>query len=258
MLDIILKLIPEHDIYIEPFGGSAKVLLNKPRSKVEIYNDLDKHIANLFYVWTFRYGEFEKKLKRLAFSQTLFYEFYKDIQKPVKKLGNVNDAVKTYYLLQLAFSGNIKTKGFYISLLGIKKKMGSFFSSLERLAQIHERLKKVAILNTDFRELIKKYGDMENAFFYLDPPYYGISGYYIKFTKQDHEDLLEMVKNMKAKWLLSNYPNKLYDEHLKDFYRLEVEVSKHSAITGNNPKPKAIEVLWANYDIETMLKNSQN
>jgi DNA adenine methylase len=257
MLDIILKLIPEHEIYIEPFGGSAKVLINKPPSKVEIYNDLDKRIANLFYVWAFRCGEFEKKLKKLVYSQTLFYEFYKDIQKPVKKLGNVNDAIKTFYLLQLTYSGNIKSKGFSITLLGIKKRM-RFLSSLERLSKIHQRLKNVAILNTDFRKLLKLYGDREDAFFYLDPPYYGISGYYIKFTKQDHEDLLEMVKNMKAKWLLSNYPNKLYDEHLKDFYRLEVEVSKHSAITGNNPKPKAIEVLWANYDIETMLKNSQN
>jgi DNA adenine methylase len=140
-------------------------------------------------------------------------------------------------------------------LLGIKKKM-RFFSSLERLAQIHERLKKVAILNTDFRKIIKKYGDMENAFFYLDPPYYGISGYYIKFTKQDHKDLLEMVKNMKAKWLLSNYPNKLYDEHLKDFYRFEVETRKYSST--NKTRPKVIEVLWANYDIEKMLKNFQN
>ncbi len=257
MLDVILKLIPEHEIYIEPFGGSAKVLINKPPSKVEIYNDLDKRIANLFYVWAFRYGEFEKKLKKLVCSQTLFYEFYQDIQKPVKKLGNVNDAIKTFYCLQLSFSGNIKSKCFSISLLGIKKKMG-FLSSLERLSKIHERLKNVVILNTDFRELIKRFGDKENTFFYFDPPYYGINEYYIKFTKQDHIDLLEMVKNMKAKWLLSNYPNKLYDELLKDFYRIEVVVSKHSASTGNNPKPKALEVLWANYDIEEMLKNSQD
>ncbi|MFZ8805867.1 MAG: DNA adenine methylase [Candidatus Calescibacterium sp.] len=255
LLDIILKLIPEHEIYIEPFGGSAKVLINKPPSKVEIYNDLDKRIANLFYVWAFRYKEFEEKLKRLVYSQALFYEFHKDIQKPVKKLGNVNDAVKTFYLLQLAFSGNIKSKGFSISLLGIKKRM-RFFSSLERLSKIHQRLKNVAILNTDFRVLIKKFGDREDAFFYLDPPYYGINEYYLKFTKQDHKDLLEMVKNMKAKWLLSNYPNELYDEYLKDFYRVEVETIKHSS--PNKIKPKAIEVLWANYNIEEMLKNSQN
>jgi DNA adenine methylase len=257
MLKIILKLIPEHEIYIEPFGGSAKVLINKPPSKVEIYNDLDKRIANLFYVWVFRYSEFEKKLKRLVFSQDLFYEFYKDIQKPVKKLGNVNDAVKTFYVLQLSFSSNIKNGGFPITLLSIKKRF-RYLSSLEILDKIHERLKKVAILNTDFRNLIKLYGNREDTFFYLDPPYYGINEYYIKFTKQDHIDLLEMVKNMKAKWLLSNYPNKLYDEYLKDFYRIEVEVSKHSANTGNNPKPKAIEVLWANYNIEEMLKNSQD
>jgi DNA adenine methylase len=257
LLDIILKLIPEHEIYIEPFGGSAKVLINKPPSKVEIYNDLDKRIANLFYVWAFRYKEFEKKLKRLVFSQTLFYEFFKDIQKPVKKLGNVNDAVKTFYLLQLSFSGSIKSKCFSITLSALKKKT-RFHSSLERLSKIHQRLKNVAILNTDFRVLIKKFGDREDAFFYLDPPYYGISGYYIKFTKKDHKDLLEMVKNMKAKWLLSNYPNELYDEYLKEFYRVEVVVSKSSASTGNNPKPKATEVLWANYNIEEMLKNSQN
>jgi len=129
---------------------------------------------------------------------------------------------------------------------------------VERLYEIHERLKRVAILNTDFRKLLKLYGDREDTFFYLDPPYYGINEYSIKFTKQDHIDLLEMIKNMKAKWLLSNYPNKLYDENLKDFYRVEVVVSKHSANVKTNPKPKATEVLWANYDIEEMLKNSQD
>lgn len=258
MLDIILKLIPEHEIYIEPFGGSAKVLINKPPSKIEIYNDLDKRIANLFYVWAFRYGEFEKKVKKLILSQTIFNEFYKDIQqKPIKKLGNVNDAVKTFYLLRLSYAGDMKSKGFTLSLLSIIKKRSAFFSSLERLYEIHQRLKNVMIANTDFRNLIKMYGDREDAFFYLDPPYYGIPNYYLKFTKQDHKNLLEMIKNMKAKWLLSNYPNKLYDEYLQEFYRIEVVVSKHSANTGTNPRPRVKEVLWANYDIEEMLKNSQ-
>jgi DNA adenine methylase len=37
MLDVILKLIPKHEVYVEVFGGSAKVLLNKPLSPIEIF-----------------------------------------------------------------------------------------------------------------------------------------------------------------------------------------------------------------------------
>nr|AGL03988.1 putative N6 adenine-specific DNA methyltransferase [uncultured virus] len=49
MLDVILKLIPKHEVYVEVFGGSAKVLLNKPPSKIEIYNDYDKKLLSKFY-----------------------------------------------------------------------------------------------------------------------------------------------------------------------------------------------------------------
>jgi hypothetical protein len=34
--------------------------------------------------------------------------------------------------------------------------------------------------------------------------------------------LLNILKQSKAKWLLSGYANPLYDEELKDFYRIEV------------------------------------
>ncbi|WP_253185449.1 DNA adenine methylase [Burkholderia plantarii] len=46
----MLSHLPSHEIYVEPFGGSAAVLLQKPRSRLEIYNDLDGEIVNLFRV----------------------------------------------------------------------------------------------------------------------------------------------------------------------------------------------------------------
>jgi len=44
--DIIMR-IPGHRCYVEPFGGFCSVLLNKPPSPVEIYNDISKDVINL-------------------------------------------------------------------------------------------------------------------------------------------------------------------------------------------------------------------
>lgn len=44
----IVALMPAHDAYIEPYAGGAAVLLEKPRSRLEVYNDLDGDMVNLF------------------------------------------------------------------------------------------------------------------------------------------------------------------------------------------------------------------
>ncbi len=42
----LVSLIPAHTTYVEPFAGGAQVFFHKPRSKVEVLNDLDDEIVN--------------------------------------------------------------------------------------------------------------------------------------------------------------------------------------------------------------------
>ncbi len=255
MVDVILKLIPKHEVYVEVFGGSAKVLLNKPLSSIEIYNDYDKRIANLFYVVAFKFEEFYDKINKLIYSRALEKQFFEDFRNAkLNELGDVDMAIKTYYLLRVNFSAKINSSSFRVSYKHRKNEAKIFFNGLSELELIHKRLKNVIIECLDFRQLLNKVVHRENIFIYLDPPYYGVEHYYNQdFSEQDHRDLLAILKQAKAKWLLSGYANPLYNEELKDFYRLEIPAIKHSypitTINQAKERPKAIEVLWANYDI---------
>jgi len=261
MLSTLLKLIPKHRIYLELFGGSAKLLLNKEPSKIEVYNDYSKQIANLFYVATFKFDEFYEKINRIVYSRAIFDEIADEvINVEIEELGDVDLAVKTYFKLYASYSGLLESKFFKQTYT--RQSAKQFFNNLELLRVIHDRLKNVIIESLDFRKLLNKYKDIEDAFIYLDPPYFNLNYYRAKFTIEDHKDMLNILKSTKAKWLLSGYANDLYDDELKDFYRVEIPVVKHSKILNentkkiNNSKDKVLEILWANYDIKELLNEA--
>jgi Site-specific DNA methylase len=113
LVNTIIKLISPHRIYVEPFGGSAKVLLNKEPSEIEVYNDADLRLANLFYVVAFKFDEFEEKVNKLVYSRALLRKFLRDVKLPkltLDELGDVDVAVKTYFILRTTFNGQFATQ----------------------------------------------------------------------------------------------------------------------------------------------------
>ena len=68
----IIDLFPGHTTYVEPFAGGAQVFFRKEPSKVEVLNDLDTEMTNLFRVCQQHYEELIRYLRFAVVSRTWF------------------------------------------------------------------------------------------------------------------------------------------------------------------------------------------
>jgi len=251
----IAPLIPT-DIksYIEPFGGGAWVLFYKDKwADLEIYNDLDGRLANLFRIVKYHPNAFKEEYKYLLGSREMFLQFlqakpYTDIQK----------AVQFYFLITRSFGGRGETFG------TVRKSSGGASKSQKNVAEkidaIHNRLDKVMIENRDFEKLIKQY-DFEEAFFYCDPPYSCGCGYEVTTTEGfDHERLREVLGNIQGRFLLSYDDCPKIRELYKGYEMIEVERLNgiNNKDGGAQRKNKMFkELLIANYPIKEIHEQCQ-
>lgn len=199
-----LKMIPPHTTYVEVFGGSAKLLLCKPPSKVEVYNDVDGNLVNLFRVVKDRekFRRFLNELDMMVYSRRVFYEMNRKLRAGIQD--DVERAAAYFYVICASFFGKIGA-GFAVSK--VKNSATVFHNKIRTLRKIHKRLQNVIVEDLDFRECIKRY-DSEKTFFYLDPPHLyagtekGKDYYGVGFTDNDYMDLLNLLEKVEGKFLL--------------------------------------------------------
>ena len=79
-LKLILSLVPPHHTYVEVFGGSAVVLLSKPPSKVEVYNDKDLDLYNLFLCYHDHIDEMIEEAKFILYHRRFFMDFKEELK----------------------------------------------------------------------------------------------------------------------------------------------------------------------------------
>ena len=198
----ILKRIPEHTCYVEPFAGAAWVLFRKRESNVEVINDINREVVTLYRCIRWHLEEFVRYFKWVLISREEF-ERLKKVDPDT--LTDIQRSARFYYLQQCSFGGKIRGPSFGYSVQ--RPSRLNLLRIEEYLSAAHLRLSRVYIECLPYVEVIRRY-DCQNTFFYVDPPYWGSEKVYGAgiFSKQDFSDLAAQLAGIKGNFLLSlNY-----------------------------------------------------
>jgi DNA adenine methylase len=243
----LLPLIPEHTCYAEVFGGAAALLLNKPPSLVEVYNDVDSELVNLFEVIRDDVDTFVKRADWLLYSRELYEKWKNDLKNGNVPEDRVERALRFWYLMRSSFAAHPYKGWAFCRNVGRNRPL-SLANALGNIRTIHDRLRTVEIDHLDFRRCIKN-RDGSETFMFLDPPYLDAEEYRLGiFTLRDHTDLAEILRHAKSKWLLTigNHPKirKLYDGFYAEHLKTHLSVPK---IIGDK-RPTFKQLIVRNYE----------
>jgi DNA adenine methylase len=245
----ILQFFPAHRCYVEPFGGAASVLLKKPRSYAEVYNDLDGDIVNFFRVVRDpeQCRQLIDLLKLTPYAREEFEIAYEHTDDSVERARRV--AVRA----QMGFGSAGATKGTTGFRVDTKRPHNTSQHLWRRypdnLAVICERFQGVLIENRAAIEVMFQH-DAVDTLHFVDPPYVlntrvmrgGIGYYRHEMTLVQHIDLLTAVKTLSGKVIVSGYECDLYRDMLADWQL----VSKQARASAYRGTKMATENLWLN------------
>ncbi|MGV3278358.1 DNA adenine methylase [Rickettsiales bacterium LUAb2] len=243
----------EHTTYAEPFVGMGGVFFRKRCiAPIEVINDYNGEIINLFRVLTRHKEAFINSIKYMFASREEF-ERFNNINSAY--LTDIEKAVRFFYLQRLGFGGVVNSKSFPIHKATPSKDCNKLYAkasrfNLERLIpkldKVAERLYRVILENMDFEQFIKKY-DSDFILYYLDPPYFNCENYYGKdmFKREDFIRLRDTLANIKGKFIMSinDTPEirKLFEQFIIK------EVNTNYSICGGKQKQVG-ELLIFNYE----------
>lgn len=242
----IISFFPKHKIYIEPFGGGANILLRKPFSDTEIYNDIDTEIFNFFQVMKNESKKLLEKLKWVPYHRDIYKQAYQETEDPIQLA--LNTLIKSFQgfgsesiFRYCGYRIGKRTKG--------QSSTRDWVNYENHIESFRVRLKHVILENTDAFELIKKH-DSEETLYYLDPPYCGETRNLKHRYRHDcikdegfHHRMIKMAREGKGYYLISGYDNELYRNELKGW---SVFSCKHFADGANERR----EFLWLSPNIE--------
>jgi DNA adenine methylase len=207
----IVSHFPSHRTYVEPFGGSAAVLLAKEPALVEVYNDIDGDLINFFRV--VRDSKLCGKLQAAA-DNTLYSRAEFELATQVSD-DHVESARRFIVRHRMSFGGMGKDWCYSVhnSRKGTAAAIRRWRWGVDALPAIHQRFKSVQIECADWRDVMSRY-DRPETLFYCDPPYLPqtrVAGTYShELTQHDHRELVAYLLSVRGMVVLSGYRHQTY------------------------------------------------
>lgn len=199
VLDPLFAATPEHDLCVEVFGGSAIYTYSKPRSRIEVVNDLDDETHNVFKVMRDYPDKLASLMAAAPRSRALFDELA--AQDP-RTLSEVRRAFRCLYMTAHGFCCGQQRKPYFPANRSSNQRTGSV-ELAETIFQWAARYNRVTLECLDFEECIAKY-DGEKTFFFIDPPYPEREHLYrTTFATVDHARLADALRRIKGKALVT-------------------------------------------------------
>ena len=222
----IVPLIPEHECYVEPFGGAAWVLFGKSPSPIEILNDIDEELINFFRVVRDRPEELMASFDLELVSRA---EFRRLAEADPRSLSEIKRAHRFYYLIMAGWGGEARYPRFQSSKSDGghgNRLIGALKTLRKRIEPVHDRLKTVIIENQEWSECIDRY-DGVASFLYLDPPYPGNGANYKHNMRLplEHVAISERLRSVQGKWILSSYDTEEIRERFNDYNIIPVQAA---------------------------------
>lgn len=245
LADWIIAHLPTHRVYVEPFGGAASVLLRKPRSYAEVYNDLDGEVVNLFRVVRDQGEALRRLLELTPFAREEFDLSYQPAAEPLEQ------ARRTVIRSFMGFGSNMTKLTHARTPMRTGFRANSTRSGTTPATDWHnypgtlgaviDRLRGVVIEHRPATEVMRAH-DGEQTVHYVDPPY--VAGtrdqgddYRHELTDADHACLAEQLCSLRGAVVLSGYRSPLYDRLYRGWRRIE----RQSYADGARAR---VECLW--------------
>lgn len=242
----IVRLLPAHRHYVEPFFGAGSVLLAKPQITMETVNDINGDIVAFFRVLRDRLPELERACMLTPHSR----EEFGDARNRPDDLDDIERARRVFVNLSQGRAASLRKTGWaHFVNPGTMSHAGSRANYLHtmvgRFAPVAERMLGVSIENRDALQLIDEYGRHDEVLLYVDPPYLANTrtsrGYEAEFDSiAQHTQLLDALRACRAAVILSGYESDLYEQLLTGWHVHALAGARNQRNTPTR------EVVWSN------------
>ncbi len=222
LADWIIGHFPRHRVYVEPYGGAASVLIKKPRSYAEVYNDMDGEVVNLFRVMRDRGDALRRALELTPFAREEFVDSYLPTDDPLEQ------ARRTVVRGFMGFGSNShnQSSGFRAN----SNRSGTTPAHDWRnypfgIPALIERLRGVVIEHRAAIDVMHAH-DGEETLHYCDPPYVwstrdGGKDYRHEMSDEDHVTLASVLRDLAGAVVVSGYRCALYDHLFSGWRRVD-------------------------------------